>query len=368
MIARIVLLLLLLLTALAAGPVAAEDFARVGNFGPVFAHLPVDARGEAMGLATTVDPSGPTAFWWNPAPLPESDRVMVSYTLYDHPLDLLDWRPLAIRASRGNLTFGYLWGRGSTGPVLVRTAYDPDGNGATIEYGADLHLFGFAADLAAWIAGDDASWRWTLGATVHHQREHIDGSGEPAWDPDPDLIPTDVAISAWDADLGTTLAWRAVDAPEASLQLLGTFTVRNLLRSDWDVGPSATPLPRSYHLGVGLEAGLGARRGDARLVQATASYAWRRDLEDIGWPRESEHLGLELLVAGLFAARAGHRTDDKYRGEGWSLGAGLRYRFDAWWGIRAAVDYARFAPDRLGDLQDPDAQEHWTFTAGVDLP
>ena len=95
--------IMLLIVAFLAGNATAEQFAKIDIFGATFARIPVDARGEAMGLATTVNPTGPTAFWWNPAPLPETDRVMVSYTIHEWPADLR-WQPLAIRASRGNLT------------------------------------------------------------------------------------------------------------------------------------------------------------------------------------------------------------------------------------------------------------------------
>ena len=341
--ARLILIMLLATTA------TGEQFAMIGTYGGRFASIPVDARGEAMGLATTVNPLGPTAFWWNPAPLPEPDRVMISYTIWDYPLDEIRWRPVAIRASRGNLTFGYLWGRLSMDPVLVRTAYEPEGDGTTIDASKNLHQFSLAADLVPWLTAGSSRWRWTVGANARLYHERL----------------AEATASTWDADLGTSLAWELTDSEVGDVRLHGTAMVRNLFRGTHIFDEAPVDLPRYYHFGLGVEVGLGSVWRGQRVVIGTVSHTWRRDLEDLQYDYGSEHLGFECLVGGMLALRAGHRTRSGFVYDSWSWGGGLQYRFDLWQGIRAAVDYARIDADNA--VLDR-SQDHWTFTAGFDLP
>lgn len=338
-----------LATTVWSGQAAAEQFARVGTFGGQFAEFPVDARGEGMGLATTVNPTGPSAFWWNPAPLPESGRVAVSYTHWEHPFDDIEWRPLAVRASWRNLTLGYVWGRLRVDPLIVRTAYEPDGDGTVIDdVGSDLHQFGCSADLVPWLADGASAWTWTVGASGRYLSERL---GE-------------VSATAWDADLGTSLAWTAADDALGTLRLHGTFMVRNLFRGSFDGFEETAPLPRLYRLGVGLEVGYGAPFQGGRLVTCTVAYTWRRDWERLWYSEDSEHFGAEITY-GVLALRAGDRSHGVFAGEGWSWGAGLRYRFDRWRGIRVAADYGQV--DKIDNFGSG-RLDRWTFTAGFDLP
>lgn len=345
MLTRIVLLFFL--ASLLAGTASSEEFARIGSTAGQISRFPVDARGEAMGLATTVHPTGPTAFWWNPAPLPESERVMASYTVWQHPVDEFKWRPFALRASWRNLTFGYVWGRFRVDPLIVRTAYEPDGNGIEVEASSDLHQLGCAVDLIPWLAGGDSPWSWTVGANVRSFRDRI----------------LDITDTAWDADLGTSLAWSIADDAAGAVRLHGTAMARNVFRGKYS--ESSAKLPRYYHFGIGLEAGYGPDRRGQHLVTGMFAYTWRRDLEDLLYRYDSEHVGVEATLGGIVSLRAGHRTRGAFPDDGWSWGAGLQYRFDVWWGIRAAVDYAGL--DTSGDLFDG-MLDRWTISAGVDLP
>jgi len=346
--ARFILLMLLTLPWLTTS-VAAEQFARVVTIGGTFANMPVDARGEAMGLATTVNPTGPTAFWWNPAPLPESDRVMVSYTDWPHIMDSLKWRPMAIRASSGNLTYGYLWGRLSSDPILIRTGYEPDGNGTYTEASSNLHQFSFAADLIPWLADESSAWQWTVGTNARLYYESL----------------AEQSTSAWDLDLGTSLAWRLTDGEDGDIRLHGSAMVRNLTRGTFDTENTSSALPRYYHFGLSLEVGAGPIWHGSRALAVTVSHAWRRDYDDIHYNYDSEHLGVEMVVGGIASLRTGHRSRGFYADDGSSWGAGLQYRFDWGWGIRAAVDYAR---QDLDSVFGEYGMDYWTFTAGFDLP
>jgi len=340
---------LLLACMFAAAPVVvqAEQFARVGNFGGDFARIPVDARGEAMGLATTVNPTGAMAFWWNPAPLPESDRVVAAYTIRDWPLDFR-WRPFSLRASHGNVTFGATWGRLRIDPMDVRTAYEPEGTGQTFETSNDLYLFSVAADLAPWLAQRPTRWSWSVGTSARHVRERL----------------AETRVSAWDADLGTTLARTAVAEPTFALRFVGTAMVRNLFASDLSLDRADMQIPRYYHFGLGFSARFGQSWRNEPQVLLTVAHTWRRYLEDEFRGIDSEHLGLEVLVGGVAAVRVGHRNPDVMLAEGWSWGGGLQWRFERLQGLVAGVDYARTdVPRFLGE----ESFDHWTFSLGVGL-
>lgn len=327
--------------------VQAEQFVRVGTFGGQFARIPVDARGEAMGLATTVNPTGAMAFWWNPAPLPESDRVVVAYTIRDWVADL-EWRPLAVRASHGNVSFGAMWGQLRLDPMLVRTAYEPDGNGETFEAGSDLYLFSMATDVAPWLMHRPTRWSWSVGTSARHYRERL----------------AETRTSTWDADLGTTMAWTAVADPALALRFVGTAMVRNLFASDLSFDEVTSRLSRYYHFGVGFDARIGGYWRGRPQVLVTVAHTWRRYLEDEFWGVDSEHVGVEVLLGGVAAVRVGHRDPAVLMAKDWSWGAGLQWRFDRWQGVRVGLDYAR---TELPDVFGEGSLDRWTVSVGMDL-
>ncbi len=328
----------------------AEEFARVGTFGPTWIRFPVDARGEAMGLATTVNPRGATAFWWNAAPLPDGDRFDVSYTVWEHVFSDLGWRPAAVRLSRDNLTVGLLWGRLHVGPTEVRTAYEPDGNGEFVEFTDHLVQLSAAYDLAPWLTRGRPDWIWTLGANLKHVRE--------------ELVETNASV--WDLDLASSVAWVVADSPDLRLRWHATAMVHNLSRGTLEYSELITTrLPRYYHFGLGFDAAFGELEGGRRLLEVAVSHAWHRDLDDNLVEYDSEHVGCEVTAAGLVSVRAGHRTRGVFDADGWSWGAGVQYRTDRWWGLRAGLDYASF---EISESFAQATQDHWTFSVGVDLP
>jgi len=339
----------LTITSLIPAPTSAESFASLPVGNVPFIRFPVDARGEAMGLAATVDPRGATAFWWNPAPLPQGRRLDVSQTWWEHSEDFLHWRPAAVRASHGNLTFGLVWGRMEVGPVEVRTAYDPDGPPIIVEYTSHLWQLGGAVDLAPWLGRDDA-WAWTVGSNLRHVRD--------GWE--------DARGSTWDLDVGTSLAWTPVREPEAWLRLHATGMVRNALQGELEAqGEVVGKLARYLHAGMGVEAGVGEAPRGHDLLRTSFSIVWRREWDDRGSLSDSQHYGGELTMAGVLAVRVGYRTGGPFLGGGWSWGIGAQAETGLWRNLRLAVDYGVFDPDHFlyrGQL------EHWTVSAGFDLP
>jgi len=137
---RIVLMLtiLLVLPGLAQG----EQFAKVGTFGAQFLKIGVSARAAGMGSAYTGVADDANAVFWNPGGLVNVVTNEVALNHVEWPADIkltslvLAWNP---RSIPGTIAFSArsLW----IDPMLVRTAYEPDGNGQTFDSGSSA--FGF---------------------------------------------------------------------------------------------------------------------------------------------------------------------------------------------------------------------------------
>jgi hypothetical protein len=328
---------------------ASDQFARVGVYGALWTRIPVDARGDAMGLAAVVNPVGATAFWWNPAPLPEGNGFDVSYTFWEYLEPSIRWRPAAIRLSRNNLTAGFLWGRLSSRPVPVRTAYDWNGLGETWSFANNLYQFGLSCDLVPWLTDERSRWNWTLGGKVLWVREEL---GE-------------FRTSASDVELASSVAWAPIETEAGRLRLHSTAIVRNLTQATFGSGELSPRLPRHYHLGIGFDLEVGERWRTRRLVEASVAWVWLWDLDDTLPNGDSHHVGGEVTVGGLVSVRAGYRSDWVWTCDGWSWGAGVQHRIDSWQGLRAAVDYGSF---RLSSPYQHKTLNHWTVSLGLDLP
>jgi hypothetical protein len=321
-------------------PAAAQTFEPITPRPAAFADTPVDARGEALGLATTVAPRGATAFWWNPAPLPEGPDLAASLTSWDFPIDDVSWRPLAARVTRGNLTAGVLWAHQDI-DIPVRTAYEPD---ADAVYPAnDLVQIGLATDLVPWLGGRDSPWTWVVGASLTWFRTEVRE-----------------VESALDGDLGTSVAWRtSLGEAGPVLRLHGTAMVHHLARATLD----GEALPRTYRLGAGVELVPQWRWRGRPVVALAAMAVLRRDLEDIAFREDSEHVGVELVGGGVLAARVGYRNVRLFSDDGWSWGFGLRHGTRRLAGLSVALDFASCPRvEALGGGR----QEHWTLAVSFD--
>ncbi len=327
---------------------ATAQFTSVGSDVGMFSRMPVDARGQAMGLATTVNPQGPTAFWWNPAPLPTGDDLAVSYSHAEYPFyDLLDLRAIAVRATWDRVTLGFMRSRFGGDDLPIYTAYDPEGT-PTLDVHQDLYLLGASLDLMPFLTHDASPWMWTVGSNLRYYH----------------LSAGDDAVSAVDTDLGTSAAWTVVSDAGGSLRLHATAMARNLARAtmDGDSGSSA-PLPRYYHFGLAVEAGFGSPARGHRPVETTLAFTTRRDFEKLLSHHDSENVGLEITVERLLSVRVGHRSSDFYGGAPWSWGFGLQYRVERWHGLQAAIDYATYDVDSW--FHDEQI-ETWTVALGMD--
>jgi hypothetical protein len=140
---RIVLMLaiLLVLPGLASG----EQFAKVGTFGAQFLKIGVSARGTSMGSAYTGVADDANSVFWNPGGLVNVVTNEVALNHVEWPADInmtslvLAWNPRSIPGTFA-LSARSLW----LDPMLVRTAYEPDGNGQTFDAGSSTFGLSYA--------------------------------------------------------------------------------------------------------------------------------------------------------------------------------------------------------------------------------
>ena len=140
---RIVLLLtiLLVLPGLAFG----EQFAKVGTFGGQYLKIGVSARAAGMGSAYTGVADDANSVFWNPGGLVNviTNEVAINHVQWPADINLtsvvLAWNPRSIPGTIA-LSARSLW----LDPMLVRTAFEPDGNGQTFDAGSSAFGFSYA--------------------------------------------------------------------------------------------------------------------------------------------------------------------------------------------------------------------------------
>jgi len=121
----------------------AEQFEKVGTFGAQFLEIGTSARATGMGSAFTAVADGATSVFWNPAGLVEVRGNEFHLSQVEWPADInLSSAVLAFNPSVVPGTFGLsmrsLW----LDPMIVRTAYVPEGTGETFDAGSVA--FGFS--------------------------------------------------------------------------------------------------------------------------------------------------------------------------------------------------------------------------------
>jgi len=137
-------IVLLVLVALALPVVAnAQLFAKVGTFGAQFLQIGTSARATGMGSAFTAIADDASSVFWNPAGLVEvrGNEFMASQVEWPADINLssavLAFNPRVLPGTFA-LSVRSLW----LDPMLVRTAYVPEGNGQTFDAG--MVGFGFS--------------------------------------------------------------------------------------------------------------------------------------------------------------------------------------------------------------------------------
>jgi len=121
----------------------AAQFEKVGTFGGQFLKIGVSARATGMGSAYTGVADDANSVFWNPGGLVNVVTNEVALNHVEWPADInltsavLAFNPRSIPGTIA-LSGRSLW----LDPMLVRTAYEPDGNGQ--DFDAGMSSFGFS--------------------------------------------------------------------------------------------------------------------------------------------------------------------------------------------------------------------------------
>ncbi len=140
---RIALLaaILMLLPALALG----KQFEKVGTFGAQFLKIGVSARATGMGSAFTGVADDANSVFWNPGGLVNVITNEVALNHVEWPADInltsacLAFNPRSIPGTLA-ISARSLW----LDPMLVRTGYEPDGNGQDFDAGSTAFGLSYA--------------------------------------------------------------------------------------------------------------------------------------------------------------------------------------------------------------------------------
>lgn len=139
---------------------SAEIFEKVGTFGAQFLKIGVSARATAMGSAYTAVSDNAEALYWNPAGIVSvrGSQLNVNHVVWPADVKLSSiayvFNPRSVPGTFG-LTARAVW----MDPQIVRTAYEPEGNGQMFDSGMStlgLTYSRFFTD------------KFSAGATVHY--------------------------------------------------------------------------------------------------------------------------------------------------------------------------------------------------------
>lgn len=323
----------------------AQFFERIVAFAMPFDAFAPDARSRALGGAVVAAPEGPADIWWNPAALPTGRAVRVQYAPLKSFADF-DLRTVAVAGEWRNLHLTVAHTGWDTDPMPIRTAYQPEGNGQSVDTGREAWTINVGADLAPWLMPGRDDWNLGLGVSARRLSSWWNLSAGDRWD-----------MSAWDLDAGLLAArrWRGRDS---WLRLRAAAVARNAFGADVEVEGAGSSLPRWLRLGVAIEMGLDPAAGRRAPLQVLAAYGREENLDgDSG--AEGDSFGLEVTVLELLALRGG--TTDRGALGTESYGLGVLIAVPDELPFSARVDYAREDWEDLGGWQD-----QWAFTLSWD--
>ena len=286
------------------GAGAAEIFEKVGTYGAQFLKIGVSARATAMGSAFTAVSEGAESVYWNPAGIVNirGSQLVVSQTEWPADINLsyaaLVFNPRSIPGTFA-LSGRALW----MDQQIVRTAFEPDGNGEMFDSGMStlgLTYSRFFTD------------KFSAGATINYLHMGL----------------ADFSVNSAFADIGILyrIGIRGMKIG-MSIQSLGAEVT-------FDERPAR--LPTMFKVGFAFEP---IRTGSQRLL-ASSEFAHPVD------NAERANFGLEYSFDNTMFLRAGYNLN--YDTDGMAAGAGFRVAT----GARSFVnlDYSWVDMDALGPV------------------
>lgn len=293
-----------LLCGLVAEARAVEVFEKVGTYGAQFLKIGPSARATGMGSAYTAVSEGAEAVYWNPAGIVNirGSQLVVSQTEWPADINLsyaaIVFNPRSIPGTLA-LSARALW----MDPQIVRTAFEPDGNGTQFDSGMSTLGLTYARFFTD---------KFSAGLSMHYLHMGL----------------ADFAVNSAFADVGILyrIGIRGMKIG-MSIQSLGAEVT-------FDERPAR--LPTMFKVGFAFEP---IRTGSQRLL---ASSEFQHPVDNA----ERSNFGLEYSMDNRMFLRAGYNLG--YDTDGLSAGAG--FRVDT--GARSWVnlDYSWVDMDALGGV------------------
>jgi len=306
-------------------PNAEKPFSKVGVGMGNFLNVPVGARAVAMGGGFGAIADDPTALYWNPAGITQSEGVSATYG-YTSLFAGIDHNFAGVTFELGEdyrggvsaISYG-------SGDIPVTTLFNPEGTGATYR-ASDLALgVTFAGKLT-----DQFSFGVT-GKFINLQIASLSANGvafDAATIYKPGLAGLRLGFAIQNLSSGFKYSG-------SNLSQSGGFDPNTgNQNSDVQIEPLAGNLPLTFRVGLATEQNFSE---DLRL---TAGF----DFSTASDRSEFYGIGAELLWKNLIAVRAGYQagTEEAF---GLSGGIGLRYQVGSFLG---QIDYAVRPHQTLG--------------------
>jgi long-subunit fatty acid transport protein len=284
--------------------VAGQVFAKVGTFDGQFLKIGVSARATAMGSAYTAVADDATAVYWNPAGIVNVRGSELSLNQTQWPADIkLSYAAYVFNPRSIYGTFAIsaraLW----MDPQIVRTAFEPDGNGQTFDSGYSSLGLSYARYFTD---------KFSAGATVHYL--HLG------------LAETSVNTAA--ADLG--IMYRI------GIQGMKVGMAIQSLGSQVKFDQREARLPTMFKVGFSFE----PIRAGSQKVLAAGEFQHPTD------NAERANFGLEYNMRDTFFLRGGYNLN--YDTDGLSAGAGFRVKTGRT--SNAQLDYSFVDMSSLGGV------------------
>lgn len=274
-----------LLTAILLGlPAAAfgEQFAKVGTFGAQFLKLGVSARGTGMGSAFTSVADDANAVFWNPGGLVNVVTSEVALNHVEWPADIkltsavLAFNPRSIPGTLA-ISARSLW----LDPMLVRTGYEPDGNGQDFDAGSTAFGFSYARFFTD---------KFSSGITVNYVHEGLAES----------------SVNSMALDFGVLYRIGAKD-----LQL--GMVIQNL-GGKMKFDELEAKMPTTFKVGASFV----PMRSDNHKLIASTEFQHPSD------NKERANFGAEYAMNDMFFVRAGYNAGYDAEGLAFGFGAALK--------------------------------------------
>jgi len=279
-------------------PVSAAGFSRVGTYGFNWEGVFAGGRLSALGGSDLADGS-PSALVINPAPLARGNNAELSYDHADYFLEA-EISTLAGSVEWNNLRLNFASHDYYIDDVLVRTAYNPEGTGQTIDYLNRMTISGVSYDLGRGLL-NNPSWSWSVGGAWRHYLNKFD----------------DTTATADSYDFGTTARF-TTRFRNGWASITGAMSWQNFNDSTIAFDERKSLLPQPFRMGVTMQTAFDWTGHERPLVKFLMACTLARN--GSSYLGDTEHVGIEAVFFDALALRLGHSTRISGDIDSWGVG------------------------------------------------